>query len=167
MKRTILGLSGYARVGKDSIGAELGFHRTAFADRLKSDIKPIISPLRDAGLTKEQLRPIMVEYGRACRLADPDWWLKRIDIPAGGDVVICDVRYVNECQWILDWGGVVVRVWRHGYAPANAEEAKSFGEIDARFNLPVVENNSTIEEAASRVREIVMSKRDGAGKVYA
>ena len=83
----IIGLSGYARVGKDTAAEALmkrGFVRVAFADALKSDVvnalcdsigevngPDINVPELVTRSCKETFRPLLVEYGRAMRSLQP------------------------------------------------------------------------------------------------
>lgn len=61
------------------------------------------------------------------RRQDPDYWVKRArdfyhrELTAGAPgLVNCSVRFLNECAWIHDEGGIVVRVTRPGIGAVNA-----------------------------------------------
>jgi hypothetical protein len=148
---TLIGLCGYARVGKDECCKALGFARAAYADALKA----AVDPLFPADTPKEIRRPMYVEYGRAMRQIDPDHWIDLL-LLSRPPCCVTDVRYLNEVQHIESLGGIVIRIRRPGYGPANPEEARSFAEIErARPAMPCVRNDGTPEEMAARVRGII------------
>jgi hypothetical protein len=151
----IIGLAGPARVGKDTIAANMpGWTRRAFADELKADLAPLAKRLSlDMANPehKELLRPLMVEYGRLARKVDPDYWLKRLKLTGADRIVITDVRYANEVRFIQQQGGNVYLVRRDGYTPANDEERNSLAEIALMPGLPVLDNRSTPADAGLAV----------------
>jgi hypothetical protein len=136
--RPIVGLCGYARSGKDTLAKALtsrGWERVAFADALKADLeKALGKPF--AGMTageKEHWRPLMVEYGRARRAQHSQYWIIHAaahiaaHLAPAHPVVITDVRYRNEAEWIHEQGGLVVRLLRG--VPANEEEEDSIAAL--------------------------------------
>lgn len=145
----IIGLCGYARVGKTAIATAIGWHKVAFADALKADL----APLFPQGTPKEDIRDVLVAYGKAWRAIDPDHWVKRAFIPDRVPVVVDDVRYQNEVDFIHNRGGLCFRVKRNGCEPANDEEAYSLSVIDAAYGLPVIHNDGTVGDAAREVVE--------------
>ena len=161
-----IGLCGYARTGKDTAAAGLdGFRRFAFADALKADAARALESLGimahwDSPVFKEQWRPFLVALGAGMRGIDPDYWVKRLiyqfaarGVHPGDNVVISDVRYANEVRWILGRGGIVIRIDRPGYGPANDEEKRSFEEIEHVYpRMPRVNNDSTPEELVKAVK---------------
>lgn len=148
--RRLIALAGYARCGKDTICHALGWQRAAFADALKADIAPVLAKL--PAHEKSQIRPLLVEYGRTARSLDPDYWLKRIDLPLDGDVCVTDCRYLNEANFVIGLGGRVIRVHRKGIGPANDEEARTLAEIDAANIAIPIDNDYAPEEVASAIR---------------
>ena len=137
----LIGIAGYGQVGKDTIAALLpGFTRVAFADALKADLGPVLAKMRDAGADKETMRPLMVEYGRAMRSIDPDYWVKRVNFRAAENVVVTDVRYVNEVKAIEAAGGVVVLLNRDGYRAKNEEEFRSIDAVYYELTTPMFLN---------------------------
>lgn len=155
----IIGLTGPAKVGKDTMAVVLTgarWRRVAFADSLKSDALKALTHMFDKSQLgyehrptwawfsdperKEMVRPFLVAFGAgARRLIDPLYWIKRaerdymsdIDRPSGFRYVISDVRYQNEVDWIRKHNGVVIGIKRDGFDPVNEEEARSLGEIEA------------------------------------
>lgn len=172
----VVGLCGFARAGKDTAAQGLmnaGWKRVAFADALKSDVEQAVARSLSFGAprgypyfslsnpdTKEMLRPLLVEYGRGLRALDGSHWIARAaDTMArvcGGNalglycgIVVTDVRYPNEADWIRSLGGAVIRVVRPcpvlarpfgflssvrrrypGAFPANAEEARTVPRVE-------------------------------------
>jgi hypothetical protein len=152
----VLGIAGYAGVGKDTIARVIGWSRTAFADVLKEDVREIIRDkmgidiLHCTSEEKNLARPVMVEWGRLGRAIDPDYWLKRLQLPARAKfekrVVISDTRYANEAQAIFDAGGTVIYLWREEIGPANEEEADSIAALLERFGDRVLKVHNVLNE---------------------
>lgn len=131
---TIIGLSGYARSGKDSLAAFLvsdhQFERIAFADALKSLVlvaNPSIRSVVSAGgweaaKTDPAIRQVLQDVGNEARnLLGEDVWVRAAfaRMVPGGRYVITDVRYWNEAEAIQAAGGRLVRVTRPGVGPVN------------------------------------------------
>lgn len=127
--RALVGLCGYAQSGKDSLAAgmaEYGWHRLAFADRLK-DAASSALPRVDRQLVaqcgwtdglKAQHRPMLQELGAKVRdLRDDAWVTPVLDAmheSPDSMYVVTDVRYPNEADALRSWGGTIVRVERPG-----------------------------------------------------
>lgn len=170
--RPIIGFIGYARSGKDTAASALtarGFTRVAFADALKADCERIIG-MPMAAMTAEQKefwRPLLVCYGERRRAQHPDFWVWQVEstlrtIEPSAPVCITDVRYTNECQWILEQGGVLVMVTRPTCGAANGEEARSILEIledDALFGrVMMLPNTGDIAALKRRTVDIAHQK---------
>ena len=135
----IFGIAGAARAGKDTTGAAIlkavGGVRVAFADALKAEVCDTFGLSQEfVAENKEKIRPLLVEWGRARRMIQPDYWVKAaeakvVSAAETGVVAITDVRYKNEAEWVLGLGGFVIYVTRPGFPPANAEERESLGEM--------------------------------------
>lgn len=159
----LLGLCGFARVGKDFAAKGLavyGWHRVGFADALKADIDPILIKFgvnTSDPSQKEKVRDLYVQHGRTMRSIHPNHWIEALRIPKDAvGAVIADVRYTNECNAILDRGGTVIMIRRPDYEPANREEAESFLAIADEFpNMPIVINNGTQDQLVGKVTEII------------
>lgn len=174
----LIGISGFARSGKDTAAAALvrnGWTRKAFADALKRDAglalrgsliaggynppQDEVAPWFADPALKESFRPFLVEYGRAMRRLFPDYWIARLDLELRPDTcyVITDVRYANEAAWIRGRGGRVVEIVRPGVGPANDEEKNSMAAF-----LPDrhIYNGNTVE---SLQREL-LAYAEGNGK---
>lgn len=120
----ILGLSGRARSGKDTICRLIqedypSAIRFAFADELKrqchsawNSVYPTV-PFHE--LEKEIRRPLYQIWGtELCRrVFGADHWLKYFPSVGTDDfVIVTDVRYANEAKFIRDKGGLVFEVRR-------------------------------------------------------
>jgi len=140
----IFGIAGVARCGKDTLGKhllnkleknKLPCLNISFASALKADLdkflleKIKISAFTENNLEKDLIRPLLVTYGTdICRKIDQDYWIKKIDkkVKSSIDnkiiVVITDVRYENEANWIKQNGGFIIHLSRIGQKPANFQE---------------------------------------------
>jgi hypothetical protein len=127
----IIGISGYAKTGKDTLGQVLvekyGFERRAFADKLKEAalaLNPIIFTGRVERLSsivarmgwgeakefrevRQTLQRMGTEMGREA--IDPDIWVtamentmrRTITGQVTKNYVVTDVRFMNEANWII------------------------------------------------------------------
>jgi hypothetical protein len=125
----MIGISGYARSGKDTFGDALvkilkqyGIKSKtyALATQLKFDIDFLtkgdfgISAFTKDDEEKKIIRPLLVGYGEAWRRADPEHWLSIVDsnfeprtLP-----IITDIRYENEADYILANQGFLLNLSR-------------------------------------------------------
>jgi hypothetical protein len=153
--RRLIGLCGWAGCGKDYLASQLGWHRAAFADELKSDVCKLLDILPSTlEKNKAKYRKLLVAYGETKRADDLDHWIGRIklvDGVDGVDTVITDLRYPNEARWVIGQGGKVIYVHRHGIFPANPEEQKSVAELLGKYEHTVLYND---EGAIERLKVI-------------
>jgi|TARA_R110000824_G_scaffold68589_1_gene177254 hypothetical protein len=143
----VIGIAGVARSGKDTAGhfvQELLYERNkelskqcGFADLLKKDMEKFCR--EQFGFTsftkedhqKEMIRPLLVAYGtHVWRKQNENHWVEKMKptvdffTSAGHNVIITDVRYENEIDWIQkELSGRCIFVSRKGAKPANKEEA--------------------------------------------
>ena len=171
----IIGLSGYARSGKDEIAKILvekfGFKRRAFADPIRSFVTKV-NPILESGhrlneVVKEfgwelaksrtETRRLLQEVGLAGReLIDEDVWIKAAfkDINHYMDnVVVSDVRFKNEAEFIRKEQGRVWRVLREGVGPVNNHISET--ELDGAYFEAYVPNNGTLEELEAYVTRLI------------
>ena len=169
----IIGFTGYARSGKDTAAKTLletqHFQRIAFADAIRTtllSLNPLISDgLRLAEIVSQydwevaksypEGRRLLQTLGVEMRLNDPDIWVKaafkglQLDHPAS-KVVVTDVRFPNEADYIRKLGGHIIRVVRPGYGPINdhiSERAMDEYECD----LTLI-NDTSLEELSKMTR---------------
>lgn len=150
----LIGLAGKARSGKDTVAdmlAARGFERYAFAQPLKQGVRAMfgLTEAHTDGEWKEDVLPWLgrsprylmqtlgTEWGR--QLVAEDVWLrlaqKRLDDMREDAVctfgrcrglVISDVRFDNEAEWVRDQGGEVWHIARPE-AQAVADHASEAG----------------------------------------
>jgi hypothetical protein len=133
----IIGITGHAQHGKDTMGARLveahGFTKVAFADALRAlaeYLNPYVVP--DAGKPNRyrgvlatmgyeqakqvaEFRRVLQDLGTGARevIGDDVWVMAlRNALDPEGRYVITDVRFPNEAAMIHDLGGTLVRVRR-------------------------------------------------------
>jgi hypothetical protein len=178
----MIGLSGYARSGKDTVAdflvADHGFTKVSFAQPMRDALyalNPIVSNgsrlqnvIETYGWDNykatpygDEIRGLMqrlgTEVGR--KQFDEDFWVsiaidKALDIvDDGGKVVFTDVRFVNEAERIDYYGGKVWRVRRPGVFPAN-DHASETSMDDYEFNA-YIDNNGTLNDLSWMVAEHV------------
>ena len=165
----LIGLAGYAQVGKDTAAEALieqGFTRFAFADTLKREVNDM---LRAVGFNvnfneiedKRFWRDLLVFWGAKRRAISKDYWITQLEQDihlrelVEHDIVITDVRYMNEVEWVQEQGGKVIWIHRPGYYPANEEENMSFNVIRQRArNIINLDNNGTIEELHNNIKSL-------------
>jgi len=106
-------------------------------------------------------REILQSYGEFYRSIEYNFWANRlfeiIDDREYKRVIITDVRHVNEAFPIIDRGGFLIKIVRdtnkvvstHGQDHISETSMDTFTNIDI-----VIENNSTIEEFKSSVKEV-------------
>ena len=170
-----MGLSGYARSGKDTVGgilvAKHGYIRASFADKLK-ELTLLIDPIVgypgeldditlfetvDAvgwGDAKEnpEVRRLLQAIGTGVRdIIGPDTWvnLAMRDLPDGSKVVFTDARFDSEANAIKAAGGEVWRVERPGHGPVNGHVSET--ALDAWPFDAYICNDAGLDVLAHRV----------------
>jgi len=168
----IIGISGYARSGKDTVANYLvenhGFTRLAFADPMREALYALNPSL---GTSRMELQDVIDEYswdgykgtlfGEEIRgllqrmgtevgremFGETFWvdYLMNKALEVKGDVVISDVRFLNEANAIKMMNGQVWRVNRPNIEAANSHASEI--EMDSFNNFDVViTNDTTIDE---------------------
>ncbi len=178
--RQIIGLSGYARSGKDTVANILvdtgKWQRISFAAKLKEAVY-LLNPYiptgeRDGGIRRLQyiieqmgedkakdygteyrrlLQVMGTEVGR--NLFGENFWVDIALKTADPDkhIVITDCRFLNEAQGVVDLGGQVWRIRRPGTGPVNNHPSEtSLDEWD--FDL-FIDNDGTIEQLAQQIED--------------
>lgn len=122
-RQRIVGLMGYAGAGKDTAAEGLvqaGWTRVAFADALKA----VAHHIGWDGRKDARGRVLLQRLGVAVRdYVDSEAWVRaaaRTIDSIDGDVVVTDVRFPNEVEFIRARYGLVVRIDRPGTGPLNA-----------------------------------------------
>lgn len=161
MNFNIIGISGFARCGKDtafeaihSLCPDSDINRLAFADALKEECKDFlesnigISPFTEITSEKKIIRPFLVTYGTHLRRKlDNKCWINKVDskIQENKRYIITDMRYLNEVEWVKSKGGKSIYIYRQGISAANDEEEKNNSQLtknaDLIINIPTFKNN--------------------------
>jgi hypothetical protein len=161
----IIGLSGYARSGKDTVAQYLveenGFKRLAFADTIKHFLLTV-NPLIEDGhrlneivqmygwevaKSKIEVRRLLQETGVTARqMFGEDFWVEQTFAEADptSNYVISDVRFPNEADYIKDLAGSVWRINRWGVAPINKHESEIAMDMYP-FDI-ILDNDGTIKK---------------------
>lgn len=176
----VLGLSGYARSGKDTAAQilvdQFGYERRAFADILRQGLyalNPMLAykgeyfPLAElvdwhgwedlkvhAPQIRELLQRLGTEVGR--NLLGPDVWVEAAfrDLDPDGSYVFTDCRFLNEARAVVVNGGKVVRIRRPGFGPANSHISE-VGLDDWDFDA-VIDNDRDLEYLADEVAGVLL-----------
>jgi hypothetical protein len=148
----IIGLSGYAQSGKDTVANYLvnnyGFTKISFADPIRKALYLLNPKVRVADMsgvslaaavdglgwenlkaespdTRELLQRMGTEVGR--EIFGKDFWVNQAMIKAREHekVVFADVRYENEVQSILEASGAVWRVSKPEVEAVNKHESET------------------------------------------
>ena len=167
----LIGISGYARSGKDTFGISLqrilktykiNCELDAFANVLKKDLDPfLLDKFNISAFTKDDsekflIRPMLVAYGESKRNQNPNYWIEQIKEKSKNKLtIITDVRYENEAKWIIDDGGFLIHLNRQksdgSYVDApNPQEAQNNPKVANLASLRIVwqtvENDGVVDE---------------------
>ena len=168
----IFGISGFARTGKDTFALslekilklyEIKSERIAFASVLKKDLQPFlkeqfnIDSFTQDNDDKKIIRPLLVGYGESKRSQNPNYWIEQIELNRSKNslIIITDVRYKNEAEWIIKNDGFLLNLDRQkkdgSFVEApNEQEAINQPEVKnmSSFNLVwnTIEDEKNIDE---------------------
>jgi hypothetical protein len=155
----IVGVGHKARRGKGAIGSwlqtQFGFVERNFSAALYTECREMFDMEgKDAELLQR--------WGEARRGPDENYWVDRLDrwyrksLPAGRGMVVTDVRYPNEVEWIRDHGGEVWRVDRDEPLEAIGRDANHRSEtaLDEYDGWDrIIDNNGTLAELSCLLYE--------------
>lgn len=187
----LIGLSGYARSGKDSIAAVLvqhyGFQRKAFADTLRNALialnptllvngepYPLATAVQCWGWEKLKeiapdsrlyLQRLGTEVGRDM-LGENIWVDLTLDHESTllNDIVVTDCRFLNEARKIKSLGGFLVKVERPGVGPVN-NHASDAG-LDVPFDYYLI-NDGTLDDLNDDVAAMLLALAERRETQYA
>jgi hypothetical protein len=162
----IIGLSGYARSGKDTLAGMLmglyGYQNRAFANPIRNLLYEMNPQVKDdyrvqgvvdaygwdeAKVKFPEIRTLLQNLGVGARtLFSDQFWVTQglAGVENGDKIVITDVRFPNEAEAIKSLGGQVWRVKRLGIDAVNehiSETAMDDYPVDQIFI-----NNGTVED---------------------
>jgi len=166
----MIGLSGWARNGKDTVAEHLianyGYEQVSFAAPMKEALyrlNPKITindvpnlPVKlgvdlygwdELKTHGPEIRGLLQRFGTEVgrEMFGEDFWVDAAinSIPDGSKVVVSDVRYPNEAEAVKKLGGQVWRVVRPGYGAAN-DHASEHALNDYNFD-EVLENSGSVQ----------------------
>jgi hypothetical protein len=175
---TVLGLSGWARSGKDTIADYLvdveGYTKVSFAQPMKEAMYRLnpritVNEIQNTALRvgidvygwdglKERspdIRGLLQRFGTEVgrEMFGENFWVDYAlnSIEDGSKVVFSDVRFPNEADAIRQLGGKVYRVERYGVEAANehiSEHALDKYKFDGK-----IQNNGTIQGLQQNVEQ--------------
>ena len=176
-KEFVIGLAGYARAGKDTVAkmiTEYEFEQRSFAAPLKQalyNLNPLVDVVDDVSCrvadlvdsvgweraksspgVRSLLQRLGTEAGR--NVLGQDVWVNALfNTPNKGRLVISDVRFPNEAQAIKARGGLLWRVERPGFGPAN--DHMSEVALDGYAYDGVIQNTGDINDLQISVKEVI------------
>ena len=173
----IIGLSGYAQSGKDTVAELLclnyGYKRVSFADPMREALmrlNPVINsqPLAclvddygwDVAKSNPEVRRLLQVFGTEVgrEMFGENFWVDLAFKQAPQQrVVFTDVRFPNEAQAIIDKGGQVWRVQREGHKPVNLHTSETAMD-NWRFD-DLILNHGSIDDLADEV--FMLAKQKG------
>lgn len=160
----IIGLAGYARAGKDSVAEILvrrfGFRRIAFADPIREllyKLNPQVGSLElrefvdqygwEVAKSQPKVRELLQNLGVAAReLFNEDVWVEQAfkNVDPNENIVISDVRFINEAKYIQDLGGQVWRIKRLNTSAVNNHISES--QMDEYKVDQIFINHGTLDD---------------------
>jgi hypothetical protein len=175
MPTKLIGISGLARSGKDTLASalvrkaafwrpELKIARYAFANALKNITGEFcwntfgIKIFTDNTKEKEIIRPLLVGVGSAARLKNPRYWIEIVEKQIAAEkpavAIITDVRFAehdsDELKWIKTNGKLIhVERTENGVAmsPPNSEEKRNNPKLKKAADFRVIWESSENERA--------------------
>lgn len=177
-----IGLIGHQGAGKDTVAGflvkDFGYQQAAYADALRMEIYYAIHASEGTlrGLRAQESRVAFLSYLKNHKRDAPDtitgwprmlmqawgtmrrdlrgddYWVRRL--PIEPDMVVSDVRFVNEVHTVRAAGGVIWRIMRPGHFPGThvSERELEDGVADA-----IVVNDGSIDALRTHVRATYMS----------
>ena len=170
----IIGLTGYARSGKDTVAKILvdnyGYTRVAFADKIREllyEVNPQVGSTRLRALVSEygwdvakaspEVRHLLQELGVGARkVFGEGFWVHEAmktmlsDPRPDMNYVVTDVRFLNEADMIKANKGQIWRVKRLDVSAVNSHLSET--QMDGYKTDQIFVNNGTIEDLEALVK---------------
>lgn len=173
MKRPpLIGIHGKARSGKDTLCQFLisshGGYRYSLADPIKDMLRAgfgidmsnpywenrkedVIPALGRS--PRQLLQTLGTEWGR--NLVNDQVWLilaKNCLLREGAGMIVPDIRFENEADWVRSVGGLMIHVQRKGATPVAAHASESGVEVLPQDVL--IHNNGTLDQLLDTARDL-------------
>lgn len=163
----IIGLTGYAQSGKDTVAKILvdnyGYTRVAFADKIREFlyetspdyIKLLVDEVGwEKAKQNSAVRELLQNTGVGARkvFGENFWVNQALGSMAVGypNIVVTDVRFVNEADTLKVNGGQIWRVKRLGVSAVNSHVSET--QMDDYKVDQIFVNNGTIEDLEALVK---------------
>ena len=169
MSTTIIGLSGKKGTGKNTVAtmiaalSGLRVKELAFADPLKEEVaKATGNTVKYVNEHKENFRLILQGWGTDYKrkLVDDSYWLNKMGVMIhnaindGAEIiVITDVRFPNEYNYINKIGGLLCRVSRPLESIDNHPSETALDKVHNWHHI--ILNTGTLEELRPQVEELI------------
>lgn len=139
-KPLLIGISGKKRHGKDSLCTSLQLRlkesiRLAFADPLREEVALALGvTVEHIDNNKYLFREMLQAWGCLRRKFDESYWIEQLDeewnfpLAARKIIVIPDVRFQNELDYIKSNGGITIRINRPGFDSSDSHVSET--ELD-------------------------------------
>jgi hypothetical protein len=168
----IIGLSGYARSGKDEVAKILvedyGYKRVAFADKIRELLLETNPQVRDgfrvesvveaygwdqAKVMFPEIRTLLQRLGVGARnIFGDEFWIGQVfhSMDKTSEYVITDVRFENEAMMLKLMGGQLWRIKRPGVEAVNDHVSEH--ELDGYKVEMILKNEGTLDDLRELVR---------------
>lgn len=167
MKNRIIGICGPARSGKDTLADsfisifkeyKVKTQKLAFSKELKYECKSFVKKTLGIDvfteITEEKniIRPLLVAWGtHVRRKLDDNVWINALEkrMHSNKIIIISDVRFENEFNWIKNQGGKIVfvdRVYADGTLVQNANDDEEVNNSFLKKNADSTFTWNTIED---------------------
>lgn len=177
-KPILIGLYGKARSGKDTAAAHLAdklkLHQYSFAEPLKTMLKSVFGDhfhegdrsgiCPETGQTyRHMMQTLGTEWGR--QLMTPNIWVnlvdrrwqhvrKRMGFPDAQGMVLSDIRFDSEAEWLIANGGYIIEIQRPGVAIAESSHASEAG-LHVGIPRHVIQNDAGLDELYLQLADVV------------
>lgn len=173
----LIGLAGAARSGKDTVAMYLWEHcdvyAVGYADALKAAAAVLLNRTEDQmnGFDSFDREAILPEWGFTTRdflqklgtecmrdVIRKDFWINRVKVEIEGksQVVVTDVRFENEADFIREQGGHIWHIYRPDPNGLNAEAQAHASEAGVAMvhGDRVIKNRGTLQDLEKQVIEL-------------
>lgn len=159
MNKTIIGLTGRKKSGKDTVCEIIGeflnergisWKRFAFADPLKRELANACGvTVEEINAQKDRYRGGLQWWGTEFRRGqDPEYWTKQtlnfIRYSTADVVIITDCRFDNEAEMLRGIGGVIISVRRIGIEQLDPHSSEA--GVNRKFISEDIQNIGTLKD---------------------
>jgi hypothetical protein len=170
----IIGLTGYAQSGKDTVAKVLtnnfGFERVSFADPIRKLLYETNPTVKDGGYRLQgvidgygwdvaktafpEVRRLLQDLGVGARkVFGEDFWVKQAlgKYKPGDKVVVTDVRFTNEADYLKSFSEAQLwRIKRMGVGPVNTHVSEH--DMDGYRVDQIFANNGNIGDLEALIK---------------